>query len=91
MSLLLFGFTNYLEDKDYNFSYLPWISVIFVISATLFTNIGIVTIPGLYSSALFPQDIRPVQKSLSRGLNSTLVFLSVLVIIIKYYYMNILM
>ena len=81
LSLLLFGLTDYLQDKDYNAPYLPWFGVFFVVLGTFFTNIGLTTIPNLYSSVLFPQDIRPIQKSLSRGVNSSLIFLAVLVIL----------
>ena len=59
--------------------FLPWVSVVLVCASTLSANWGLQTIPNLMSAELFSPDVRPMQKSFSRGVQSTLTFCSLMV------------
>ena len=74
----MFGAINYLEDQKSHIEYLDWIGIVFLCLSTFF-SIGIMTIPGIMQNVLFAQKIRPLQKSVSRGVNSMLSFLSMIV------------
>ena len=76
--LLIFGTINYLEDQNSHIKYLDWIGIVFLCLSTFF-SVGIMTIPGIMQNVLFAQKIRPLQKSVSRGVNSMLSFLSMIV------------
>ena len=82
MSLLAFGICDYLHKKVLKGDegmFLPWLNIVFVCTSTLAANWGVQTIPNLMSSTLFSPDVRPMQKSISRGVQSVLQFSSLLV------------
>ena len=80
LSLASFATCDYLITKmSYKSEFLPWLSVIFVCTSTLSANWGLQTIPNLLAAELFLPDVRPMQKSFSRGVQSTLMFCSLMV------------
>ena len=80
MSLASFATCDLLITKMlFNTQFLPWLSVVFVCASTLSANWGLQTIPNLMSAELFSPDVRPMQKSFSRGVQSTLTFCSLMV------------
>ena len=75
-----FAISDYLTTKVYlNSKYLSWVSVVFVCTSTLSANWGVQAIPNLMASELYSSEDRAIMKSFSRGVQSLLVFCSLMV------------
>ena len=75
-----FAICDYLTTKVYlNSKYLSWVSVVFVCTSTLSANWGVQAIPNLMASELYSSEDRAIMKSFSRGVQSLLIFCSLMV------------
>ena len=75
-----FAICDYLATKVYlNSKYLSWVSVVFVCTSTLSANWGVQAIPNLMASELYSSEDRAIMKSFSRGVQSLLIFCSLMV------------
>ena len=75
-----FAICDYLTTKVYlNSKSLPWASVLFICASTLSANWGVQAIPNLMASELYSSEDRAIMKSFSRGVQSLLLFSSLMV------------
>ena len=75
-----FAICDYLTTKVYlNSNSLSWASVLFICASTLSANWGVQAIPNLMASELYSSEDRAIMKSFSRGVQSLLLFSSLMV------------
>ena len=78
--LLSFAISDYFVSNVYpNSIHLAWLSIAFISLSTLSANWGIQTIPNLMASELYSFEVRPIMKSFSRGVQSLLLFIFLMV------------